>query len=237
MKRIIILLLGIVTAIPAICQTQYVVDSAGALKLSLMKAKFRGVTDTVYASDGSEVYLLESNFPTSNLPGSKARLIIYHSPTNIKTTPAQRTQIAAYIKSVLEGTTPPDTTPVTVIDTVDNMAMTPGNGWVRNGVTTAPNWHLNTTSWSAVQGATMTYTDTFKKVGLYAERLGVHGKGQVTIKDGDTVVSSVEVDYSTTPHGLPVLIWESGTLPRKHYTVEVRNNSGTILVDFLRLER
>jgi hypothetical protein len=125
------------------------------------------------------------------------------------------------------GTTDPEP----VIETIDNVQMTAANGWTRNGATTSPGWYDNTTAWSALAGATISYTFTGTKVELYAERKDTHGKGQIIIMDGTTEVSSVEVDYSLPPHGLQVIIWASPTLPRKQYTLTLKVNSGTVLAD------
>jgi hypothetical protein len=131
----------------------------------------------------------------------------------------------------------PSTNPEPVIETIDNIQMIAANGWTRNGTATTPGWHNNTTAWSATAGATLSYTFTGTKVDLYAERKNTHGKGQIIIMDGNTEVSSVEVDYSLPPHGLQVLIWASPTLPRKQYTLITRVNSGTVVADYVRITK
>lgn len=133
--------------------------------------------------------------------------------------------------------TNPDPEPV--IETIDNTQMTAADGWTRNGPTTSPGWFNNTTAWSNTVGANISYTFEGTKVELWAERKNTHGKGQVIIYDeqSDTEVSSVEVDFSQAPHGLPVLIWASPTLPEKQYTFMLRCNSGVVLDDYLKITK
>lgn len=221
MKTLILILISF----SAFAQTQYVVDSAGVLKLSLMKVKFRDVVDTVFYSDGSEVYLIESNFPGASTPNTKIRVLTYQTPLNVQATPAQRKQIADFIKSILEPTNIPNA------EKVDGQAAVFGNGWT-HGPTSASGWFQNTIAYSSTPGATVTYSFTGTGIEVWAETKSSHGTGTVTLLRGTEEIETKPTNFVTTETILPAKIYEKKGLPAGTYTVRLTVGTGYSLLDF-----
>lgn len=221
MKYLILVLFPLVS----FAQKQYVVDSAGALNLGLMKVKFRDVTDTIYASDGSEVYLIESNFPNTSMPHTKIRVLTYQSPLSTKSTPAQRKQIADFIKSVLE---PPN---IPNAEKIDGEAATFSTGW-RHGPTADSSWYQNTIAYSNVAGETATYAFTGTGIELYAETKPGHGTGTVTLLRGTEVIETKDVSFVSATTVIPAKIYEKKGLTSGTYTIRLTSVQNPVLLDF-----
>lgn len=126
------------------------------------------------------------------------------------------------------GTTPPPTDDTTKVDAQE---ATFAGTWIR-GITPAPGWYKKTIAFSNATGATMTYNFTGTNIQFWAERRSTHGSGTITITQGTTIIKSSPVNFNVAPYGLPVLIFDSGPVPRGNYTLTLKVGSGYNLADF-----
>lgn len=121
--------------------------------------------------------------------------------------------------------TPP---PPIQIDTIDSEQLV-YEGWARHGATSTPGWYKGTISYSSAGEARYTFVGT--GVEVWGET-GNHGTGTVTV-DGQTKSASWQ---SASPK-LPAKVAEFKGLSQGQHTVSIKPVSGTILIDFLVIQR
>lgn len=136
-----------------------------------------------------------------------------------------------------------NTPPPIRIDTIDSELLV-YEGWARYGATSTPGWYKGTISYSSAGEASYTFVGT--GVEVWGETAPNHGVGNVTVGttktgywgtfdiNGDGQLSANEVKTGQT---LPAKIVEFKGLPQGQHTVTIKPVSGTILIDFLVIQR
>lgn len=118
--------------------------------------------------------------------------------------------------------------PAAQIDTIDSEQLV-YEGWARHGATSTPGWYKGTISYSSAGEARYTFVGT--GVEVWGET-GNHGTGTVTV-DGQSKSASWQSDTRK----LPAKVAEFKGLPQGQHTVTIKPVSGTILLDFLIIQR
>lgn len=215
----------------------------GQSNLEPLNIKFNQATVHELFMGMHSLYLPDSDVPGSNIEGTKTKVIVFQTSISQGVTDAQLLQISAAIKVILRGdtvTTPPP--PVTVIDTVDADAGTFSAGWTKALSSTA-NWHNGTLAFSNVTGASITYKHpvAFKRVEIWAERKGTHGKVQIFL---DNVAVGEPVDLYSPNYEIPYLVKGIDVTPGIHeikYVITGEKNAASSnaygLLDYFRFVR
>jgi hypothetical protein len=190
-------------------------------RYDLLKLKFRKLSDTLVFTDGNIAYIMEINLDGMNRPGSKARLLNIAIPTNAELTPAELKQIEDLIVQLANAGTSVTT------EKVDAESMTFSSDWNRHGPTTDTTWYNKTIAYSNIPTSSAKYNFNGKRIEVWGERKSGHGTGTITV---DGVAHTVH--WNVEPFGLPVLIFAKD-LPDGDHAIEVKPNSGTVLIDFL----
>jgi hypothetical protein len=188
---------------------------------NVFKLKFRKLTDTVVFTDFSRAYAMEINIDGMNRPGSKARVLSMSIPSNAELTTAERNQIEDLIVQLANAGTSVTT------EKVDAESMTFSSDWNRHGPTTDTTWFNKTIAYSNVPTSSAKYAFNGKRIEVWGERKSGHGTGTITV---DGVAHTVH--WNVEPFGLPVLIFAKD-LPDGDHVIEVKPDSGTVLIDFL----
>jgi hypothetical protein len=188
---------------------------------NVFKLKFRKLTDTVVFTDFSRAYAMEINIDGMNRPGSKARVLSMSIPTNAELTTTERNQIEDLIVQLANAGTSVTT------EKVDASLMTFSGGWQRSGTTTDTTWFNKTIAYSTVPNSSALYNFNGKRIEVWGERKAGHGTGSIIV---DGVAHTAH--WNIEPFGLPVLIFAKD-LPDGDHVIEVKPDSGTVLIDFL----
>lgn len=214
MKKLLILLFGIIVALPAICQTkladvQIIKEWNGRKEIPVT----HGTVLDWKVSDDTARYLKSD--PAKNL---RSRTIIYDPALPFPGTPA--TPI------------PNPTDDTTAIDGFNAKFF----GKWTNGKTTTPTgqvvnigWYKNTIAYSNTSGDSVSFKFIGTAIELHGEKLPTHGTGLVRIDKGQWEA----VSYKSTTKQLPAKIFEkTGLSDNVTHTITLKVTLGYCLLDF-----
>lgn len=211
MKKIISLILGVIVATAAVCQTTlppevlHVHGSPVAEpSLLLLKLKWNKVIDESIFTGHDAVYQPESD-QGSNAQGTKIRILAAHIAGNAEVTAGDIALLEAFIAEIVKpGTYVPPTgggpTPVVLREHVNDQGSTIvyDPGWQKIIPNPAAQWldkfFQKDATLITVTNVWASYPFRGRKIELIGEKCDNHGKARVEILKGTTVIKSEVVD-------------------------------------------
>lgn len=219
-------MVGILIAIPVICQTKYdsmsVVVTTGKTAIKVLPIKLRKTTRQEINMGMDAVLVPETDLPGGNVPKTKAHVLIYQIPMSVGTTQVMLDSITAYIKKITEPPTIPRPDIVSYIDDQDPLSKFTGT-WVKVKGQPWQLYHLgNTTSFTGNTGNEGAYTVSIAfdgyKCEWWTEKRINHGIASVRVDN----LSPVDIDlYSPVMDNKTFAVYTSPDLGSGTHTITI----------------
>lgn len=212
--KYLILILGIISALPAICQTDFLIRVKDPVFKSVIMTNEKTIPQ-VKVKPGQII-------PYHLLSGQNILFVALTIDAPLDTTKKWIFEI----KAVEDIATPTDPTLKETINDNSTRVIYTGT-WVKfTNQTWTTSFLNNDVSVTSVVNSAATVTFTGKKVSVIAELRENHGVAKIEVKQGTTVIDTKTVDmYSATAINAPATIYSSAILPQGTYTITVSLNS------------